>query len=56
MSDNPALTGGWFGTGFTPIDNPDFGTFSMEINVVPLPAAVWFMIGGLGTLLGFRRK
>ena len=48
------FSGGWWGAGFSPIDVPSFGTFSMEI--VPLPAAVWFMIGGLGTLLGFCRK
>jgi len=58
MADNPNLTGGWFGSGFAPIDIPSFGGFTMDVNsaVVPLPAAVWFMIGGLGTLLGFRRK
>lgn len=58
MADNTALTGGWFGAGFSTIATPEFGAFQLDINtaVIPLPAAVWFMIGGLGTLLGFRRK
>ena len=56
MENNSDLTSGWWGAGFSPIDVPSFGTFSMEISDVPLPAAVWFMIGGLGALLGFRRK
>ena len=58
MIDNPVLTGGWFGSGFSPIDTPAFGSFEMNVDtgIVPLPAAVWFMVGGLGTLLGFRRK
>lgn len=56
MEDNGDFTSGWFGAGFSPIDVPSFGTFSMQISDVPLPAAVWFMIGGMGTLLGFRRK
>ncbi len=56
MQNNSDLTSGWWGPGFSPIDVPSFGTFTMEISDVPLPAAVWFMIGGLGTLLGFRRR
>ena len=61
MENNSDLTNGWWvldsdGAGFSPIDVPSFGTFSMEISDVPLPAAIWFMIGGLGTLLGFCRK
>ncbi|MDH3588132.1 MAG: VPLPA-CTERM sorting domain-containing protein [Gammaproteobacteria bacterium] len=55
MVTNGALTGGWFGAGFTPIDDPTFGLHTMGINI-PLPAAVWFMIAGLASLAGFRRK
>ncbi|MBT8131130.1 MAG: VPLPA-CTERM sorting domain-containing protein [Gammaproteobacteria bacterium] len=29
---------------------------NIDSAVIPLPAAIWFMIGGLGTLLGYRRK
>lgn len=56
MENNNDLSNGWWGAGFSPIDVPDFGTFTMGINDVPLPAAIWFMIGGLGTLLGLRRQ
>lgn len=57
MTNADDLTGGWFGANYVDIPTPDFGTFEMQIDqvVVPLPAAVWFMIGGLTTLLGFRR-
>jgi len=55
MASSDALTGGWFGAGFDPIATPDFGTYAMQI-VVPVPAAVWLMLGGLGTLLGLRRR
>jgi len=39
---------------------PDLVFSGATVNVsggaVPLPAALWLMIGGLGTLLGYRRK
>jgi hypothetical protein len=31
-------------------------TINVSSGVVPVPAAIWLMIGGLGTLLGYRRK
>ena len=43
---------GWLTFNGTPID-PDYGTAEV---VVPLPAAVWFMLSGLGALIGFGRK
>lgn len=52
------IPGGWFGSGVVPIANPDlFGaSIAVTTTVVPLPAAAWLMIGGLGALFGFRRK
>jgi hypothetical protein len=29
---------------------------NVNVSAVPLPAAAWLMIGGLGALLGYRRK
>jgi len=36
--------------------NVDFIDGSVSVSAIPLPAAAWLMIGGLGALLGFRRK
>ncbi|MDH3589262.1 MAG: VPLPA-CTERM sorting domain-containing protein [Gammaproteobacteria bacterium] len=46
--------GGWLDPFFSPLPTPGFNEF--KVNIVPLPAAVWFMIGGLASLMGFRRK
>lgn len=54
LADFSAFTGGWFGAGFVEIAAPELNGTSIQI--VPLPAAVWFMIGGLGALAGLRRK
>jgi len=39
---------------FTTILDVEFG--SADVAVVPVPAAVWFMLSGLGALVGFGRK
>ena len=54
--DFSAFTGGWFGAGFVTIATPEFLGAAVEINPIPLPAAVWLMIGGVGALAGFRRS
>ena len=54
--DFSAFTGGWFGAGFVNIATPEFLGAAVEINPIPLPAAVWLMIGGLGALARFRRS
>jgi len=46
--------GGWLDPTFGSLATPDF--VDAKVNVVPLPAAVWFMVGGLASLMGFRRK
>lgn len=59
LQDFSSFTGGWFGSGFSDLGGPpDFNGLSIVVDtaVVPLPAAAWLMIGGLGALFGFRRK
>ncbi len=58
MTSNIQLTGGWFGSGFAAIDAPVYegAVVDVQTAVIPLPAAVWFMMGGLGVLARFRRK
>jgi len=55
MTDNDYPAGGWFAT-----DGTDLAGLvnycSARINVVPVPAAAWLMMSGLGVLLGFVRK
>ncbi len=40
---------------FVSLIDVDYNSIEV-VGVVPLPAAAWFMIGGLATLLGLRRK
>lgn len=59
LSDFSTFAGGWFGSGFSDLGGPPaFNglTIDIETAVIPLPAAAWLMIGGLGALFGFRRK
>jgi hypothetical protein len=53
MADNDLPAGGWFATDGTSLV-VNYG--SARINVVPVPAAAWLMMSGLGVLLGFIRK
>lgn len=54
MADNDDPSGAWFATdGSGPLD-VDYGV--AQVHVVPVPAAIWFMAGGLGMLLRFTRK
>lgn len=45
---------------FVPTDNPDAcaptNFYGLEVAAVPLPAAVWMMIAGIGSLAGFARR
>jgi len=51
MADNDTPAGAWFATdGSGPL------VVDYAVAVVPAPAAVWLMSGGLGMLLGFARK
>jgi hypothetical protein len=55
MEDNDLPAGNWFSvTGADLAGLVEYG--SAEVNVVPIPAAVWLMFGGLGMLVGFARK
>lgn len=55
MTDNDYPAGSWFATDGTDLTGMvSYG--SARINVVPLPAALWLMTGGLGVLLAFARK
>jgi len=53
MMDNDIPSGSFFSTAGNLMTIDYVGT---EIRVVPLPAAVWLMLGGLGMLLGFGKK
>lgn len=55
LRDDDAIGGGWIAAadGVTPIDVSYIGA---EVTVVPLPAAAWLMLGGLGMLLGFGKQ
>ena len=37
-------------------DNPNFYNLTVDVQAVPLPAAVWMMLAGLGSLAGFSRR
>ncbi len=39
---------------FVTIIEPDYG--SATVTAIPVPAAVWFMLSGLGALFGMRRQ
>lgn len=59
MIDAGDIGGGWFGEGLVDLGAPPdlFGaSIAVETTVIPLPAAAWLMIGGLGALMGFRRR
>jgi hypothetical protein len=47
MADNDSPAGGWFSTAGN--------AMTVDYYVVPLPAAVWLMLSGVGMLLGFGR-
>ncbi|MBT8135420.1 MAG: hypothetical protein KJO54_00265 [Gammaproteobacteria bacterium] len=58
-----ALGGGFLNTGppgenEIPAGSVNFIAANVDVNtaVIPLPAAVWLMFGGVASLLGFRRK
>lgn len=48
----------WFDENFDPIPNITYNAASVNVNPVPLPAAVWMMLGGMGLLgwTGRRRQ
>ncbi|NND59181.1 MAG: VPLPA-CTERM sorting domain-containing protein [Gammaproteobacteria bacterium] len=57
MADFTPFTGGWFNNGLSePITSPDLIGTTIEIQPIPLPAAVWLMVGGLAALARFRRS
>ncbi|MDH3769050.1 MAG: VPLPA-CTERM sorting domain-containing protein [Gammaproteobacteria bacterium] len=56
MSDFSSFAGGWFAFDLSDGSTPDLIGKSVTLNAIPLPAAAWLMIGGLATLMGFRRK
>jgi hypothetical protein len=41
---------------FATLLNVEFGSVDVEVAPIPVPAAVWFMLSGLGALVGFGRK
>ncbi|MFK8014599.1 MAG: VPLPA-CTERM sorting domain-containing protein [Gammaproteobacteria bacterium] len=56
---SPSGTTGTAGPFVSEVDNvtilnPDFN--GVVVRVVPVPAAVWFMLSGLGALIGFGRR
>jgi hypothetical protein len=42
--------------GFTDDADNDFALAGIDVQAVPLPAAGWLLIGGLGTLIALRRR
>lgn len=52
MMPDGSICGCWVGADFVSIIRPDYG--SVTISRVPVPAAIWFMLGGLGALLSVR--
>ena len=59
MADNDTPAGSWFatdGSGPLIVDYLGPAGVEAEINVVPIPAAAWLMVGGLGMLVGFARR
>jgi hypothetical protein len=48
----------WFDANFDPIPGINYAAANVNVNPVPLPAAVWMMLGGMGLLgwTGRRRR
>ena len=52
-----AAVGPWVSAVTFGVQNPEYSGANVTVNAaIPLPAAAWLMFGGLGALLGFRRK
>lgn len=53
---NSGEKAGQFVTDGSVLINPTINNGTVNVSAVPLPATIWFLLGGLGTLFGFKRK
>ena len=54
LMDFSSFTGGWFYSDFLPMPVPQL--FGTTVQIVPLPAAVWFLLTGVAIIAGLRRR
>ena len=54
LMDYTSFTGGWFDADFSSMPTPQL--IGTSVQIVPLPASLWFMLASISALTGLRRR